>query len=371
MIDTKLIAHTPAFVLEYEALEKNLRLIGQLQKEVPVKFLFALKGFAMHSVFPELAAVAYGATASSLNETLLASPYFSEVHAYAPVYQDREFETIAQIAKHITFNSLSQFEKHKNDCKTTSISLRINPLYSTGGTPLYDPCAIGSRLGLLPEDLATLPQGITGLHSHNLCESGAYELEQTLLSIEKHYGHLLSSISYLNLGGGHLVTRKGYDLDLFKATITSFAKRHPTIQLFVEPGAAFVWETGYLAARILDIVQNRGISTLMLDTSFAAHMPDCLEMPYSPNVVGATVVQDGAYRLGGSSCLAGDWVGSYDFEKPPKVGDTLLLCDMMHYTMVKTTLFNGIALPDIGIVRDGKYQVVKSFGFDEYQRRMS
>lgn len=371
MIDTKQISHTPAFVLEYEALQKNLALIKQLQDQVPVKFLFALKGFAMHSVFPELAASACGATISSLNEALLASPYFSEVHAYAPVYQDREFETIARIAKHITFNSLNEYEKHTKDCPRASKGLRINPLYSAVETELYDPCAIGSRLGVLPQALPTLPEGLSGLHSHNLCESTAHDLEQTLVSIEKHYGHLLPSISWLNLGGGHLVTKKGYDLELFKAVLSSFCMRHPHIQLYLEPGAAFVWETGYLATRILDIVQNQGITTLMLDTSFATHMPDCLEMPYAPQVVGAEIVQEGGYRLGGCSCLAGDWVGSYRFKKPPKVGDTLLLCDMMHYTMVKTTMFNGIALADIGMVRDGLYQIVKTFSFDDYQRRLS
>jgi len=371
MFDTNQISHTPAFVLDYGRFEKNLQLIKDLQQQVPVSFLFALKGFAMHAVFAELVETACGATASSLNEALLASPYFGEVHAYAPVYQDREFETIARIAKHITFNSLSQYEKHKNDCPNAKKSLRINPLYSTVETPLYDPCARGSRLGVLPEDLEVLPHGITGLHAHNLCESGAGELEQTLVSIEKHYGHLLPFISHLNLGGGHLVTRRGYDLELFKAILTSFSLRHPHIKLYVEPGAAFVWETGYLATRIVDIVQNRGITTLMLDSSFAAHMPDCLEMPYCPAVVGAKLTKEGGYRLGGCSCLAGDWVGSYEFEKPPKVGDMLMLCDMMHYTMVKTTMFNGIALPDIGIVRNGLYQVVKSFGFDDYQRRLS
>ncbi len=371
MFDTNQILHTPAFVLDYERFTRNLQLIKDLHRQVPVKFLFALKGFAMHAVFAELAETACGATASSLNEALLASPYFTEVHAYAPVYQDREFATIAALAKHITFNSLSQYEKHKNDCPNAEKGLRINPLYSTVETALYDPCAEGSRLGVLPEDLAVLPQGITGLHVHNLCESGARELERTLHSIEHHYGHLLSSISWLNLGGGHLVTRKGYDLELFKAVLSSFNLRHPHIQLFVEPGAAFVWETGYLATRILDIVHNRGITTLMLDSSFASHMPDCLEMPYAPMVVGAQLTQKGGYRLGGCSCLAGDWVGSYHFEKPPKVGDMLLLCDMMHYTMVKTTMFNGIALPDIAIVRDGLYQVVKSFGYDDYQRRLS
>lgn len=370
MIDPQAITHTPAFVLEYEALQNNLRLIKGLQEELDVSFLFALKGFAMHAVFPELASCAHGATASSLNEALLASPYFAEVHAYAPVYQMREFEAIARIASHITFNSLSQYEKHRKEVSHASVGLRVNPLYSTVSTALYDPCSPGSRLGLLPEDLKTLPEGIEGLHVHNLCESGAQDTASTLASLEQHYGHLLDGLAWLNLGGGHLVTRKGYDLDLFRETILAFKQRHPNLTLYFEPGAAFVWETGYLVTTVLDIVKNRGYTTLMLDTSFAAHMPDCLEMPYAPNVVGATVGESGI-RLGGCSCLAGDWVGSYTFGEEPKVGDRLVLLDMMHYTMVKTTMFNGIALPDIGIMQEGKYRIVKSFGFDDYQRRLS
>lgn len=370
MIDPYAITHTPAFVLEYEAFQNNLSLIKELQKELDISFLFALKGFAMHAVFGELASCAQGATASSLNEALLAAPYFSEVHAYAPVYQEREFEAIERIASHITFNSLSQYEKHRKSVRKASIGLRVNPLYSTVSTALYDPCSPGSRLGILPEELKSVPEGIEGLHVHNLCESGAQDMASTLDSLELHYGHLLDKLVWLNLGGGHLVTRKGYDLDLFRTTIRSFKQKHPHLSLFFEPGAAFVWETGSLVTTVLDIVKNRGYTTLMLDTSFAAHMPDCLEMPYAPNVVGARQGESGI-RLGGCSCLAGDWVGSYTFAEEPKVGDRLVLLDMMHYTMVKTTMFNGIALPDIGIMQEGTYRIVKSFGFDEYQRRLS
>lgn len=371
MINSSIITHTPAFVLEYELLVKNISLIKTLQEELPVSFLFALKGFAMHAVFNELSDCASGATASSLNEALLAAPYFKQVHAYAPVYQEREFSTIAQIANHITFNSLSQFEKHRDQCRHIELGIRINPLYSAVETDLYNPCSVGSRLGILPTDLSTLPEGIHGLHCHNLCESGAEDLQHTLTSIEKHWGHLLGGIKWLNLGGGHLVTRKGYDLELFSKVILDFHQRYPHISLYLEPGAAFVWDTGYLVTEILDIVHNGPFTTLMLDTSFAAHMPDCLEMPYSPRVVGATLVEKGGYRLGGCSCLAGDWVGSYLFDREPKVKDRLILEDMMHYTMVKTTMFNGIALPDIGIYRDGAYKVVKTFGFGDYQRRLS
>ncbi len=371
MIDTKKIKRTPAFVLDYELFMNNLTLIKELQDSLPITFLFALKGFGMHAVFHEIASVAKGATASSLNEALLASPYFRQLHAYAPVYQKNEYETIANMATHVTFNSIAQYEMYKNRSGKAELGLRINPMYSTVETALYDPCSPGSRLGILPTDLQTLPSGISGLHSHNLCESSAEDLVQTLASIEKHWGHFLPKISWLNLGGGHLVTRKGYDLALFRKTIKAFHVKYPHIDLIVEPGAAFVWETGYMVTEILDIVENNGIKTLMLDSSFAAHMPDCLEMPYSPQVEGATITQDGEYRLGGSSCLAGDWVGSYSFQNEPRVGDVLILKDMMHYTMVKTNMFNGIALPDIGIYKENSYQVVRTYGFDEYQRRLS
>ncbi len=255
MFDTNQILHTPAFVLDYERFTRNLQLIKDLHRQVPVKFLFALKGFAMHAVFAELAETACGATASSLNEALLASPYFTEVHAYAPVYQDREFATIAALSKHITFNSLSQYEKHKTIVRMPKRP-EDQPLYSTVETALYDPCAEGSRLGVLPEDLAVLPQGLTGLHVHNLCESGARELERTLHSIEHHYGHLLSSISWLNLGGGHLVTRKGYDLELFKAVLSSFNLRHPPSSSTWNPepplcGRPAIWPPGSLTSCII------------------------------------------------------------------------------------------------------------------------
>ena len=380
MLDARKVKHTPAFVLEYDALEKNLSLIRQLQQELPCTFLFALKGYGMHRVFGEIAASAQGATASSLNEARLASEYFSSVHAYAPVYQKDEFDAIAKISTHITFNSLDQYARYKDRMQTSVAGLRVNPKYEVVETALYDPCSPGSRLGINPEHLQELPEGITGLHVHNLCESGAEEMKGTLDAVEKLYGHFFHRLSWLNLGGGHLVTKKGYDLMLFKKTVLAFNKKYPHIQLIFEPGAAYVWETGVLVSEILDIVSSDGISTLMLDTSFTAHMPDCLEMPYTPQVIGATIVQEGEdtprengnrFRLGGASCLAGDWVGTYLFPTMPKIGDRLVFSDMMHYTMVKTTMFNGIALPDIGIFRNGRYEVVRHFSYEDYKGRLS
>ncbi len=378
MFDTAKVTHTPAFVLEYDALLKNLALIRNLQQEVPCTFLFALKGFGMHRVFGEIASSAQGATASSLNEARLASEFFPNVHAYAPVYQPDEFDAIAKLSSHITFNSVNQYVRYAGRLGTSLAGLRVNPKYEVVETDLYDPCSPGSRLGINPTNLQELPAGITGLHIHNLCESGAEEMKGTLDAIEKLYGGFFSRLSWVNLGGGHLVTREGYDLNLFKETVLAFNKKYPHIRLIFEPGAAYVWETGVLVSEILDIVSSDGIATLMLDASFTAHMPDCLEMPYTPQVRGAKIAKESSkaeeglrYRLGGSSCLAGDWVGDYLFPVVPKIGDRIVFSDMMHYTMVKTTMFNGIAHPDIGIVRDGAYGVVKHFSYEDYRNRLS
>lgn len=380
MLDARIVSHTPAFVLEYEALEKNLALIRDLQKEVPCTFLFALKGFGMHRVFGEIAQAAQGATASSLNEARLASEHFCSVHAYAPVYQKDEFDAIAKLSTHITFNSVAQYTRYRDRTNACLVGLRVNPKYEAVKTALYDPCSPGSRLGINPANLGELPSGITGLHVHNLCESGAKEMKETLQAVEGLYGRFFSSLTWLNLGGGHLVTKKGYDLNLFKQTVLSFKHKYPHIELIFEPGAAYVWETGVLVSEVLDIVSSDGITTLMLDASFTAHMPDCLEMPYTPRVRGARIAggeeetsADSGHRLrlGGSSCLAGDWVGPYLFPAVPKVGDRLVFSDMMHYTMVKTTMFNGIAHPDIGIVREGNYEVVRQFSYDDYKGRLS
>lgn len=378
MLDLTKIVYTPAFVLEYDAFQRNLTLIQKLQQELPCTFLFALKGFGMHHVFGELAACAQGATASSLNEARLASEYFPTVHAYAPVYHPREFDAIAGLSSHITFNSLEQYLRYKDRLGSSLAGLRVNPQYEVVETALYDPCAPGSRLGINAEHLKALPPGVSGLHVHNLCESGAKEMQGTLAAVEKLYGKFFPQLTWLNLGGGHLVTREGYDLELFSETVLDFTRRYPHIRLIFEPGAAYVWETGVLVAEVLDIVTSDDVTTVMLDTSFTAHMPDCLEMPYTPRVRGAKIADEHSekeigyrLRLGGCSCLAGDWVGEYLFPTMPKVGQRLVFSDMMHYTMVKTTMFNGVAHPDIGIFRDGVYEVVKQFSYEDYTSRLS
>ena len=379
MLDVAAVERTPAFVLEQDAFDRNLALIRTLQERLPARFLLALKGFAMYGVFEQIAEVATGATASSLHEARLAAEYFPEVHAYCPAYLPRDFPFISAIAQHITFNSVNQYERYRGALGTSKAGLRINPEYSTVATDLYNPCVPGSRLGVTSSSLSRLPDGISGLHSHNLCESGAEELQSTLEQIERLYGHLLDDIEWLNLGGGHLVTRQGYDQDLLVHILNDFHDRHPHLELILEPGAAFVWETGVLVATVLDIVKNGSTKTVMLDTSFAAHMPDCLEMPYTPRVGGMEILQPHQeptiggeiIRFGGNSCLAGDQVGEYVCPTPLKIGDRVVFEDMMHYTMVKTNTFNGIALPDIAIWRDDSYHVVRRFSYEDYKYRLS
>lgn len=378
MVDPHAIEHTPAFVLEYDRFKENLALIESLQRRIPARFLLALKGFAMHAVFDDIAQVATGATASSLYEAQLASEHFSEVHAYCPVYIPHDFPLIQSLAKHITFNSIAQYKQYRPLLSENKAGLRINPEYSTVETDLYNPCVPGTRLGVAATELKKLPEGISGLHVHNLCESGAEELAGTISNIERLFGHLLPDISWLNLGGGHLVTRTGYKLDLLEETLTKFHDAYPHIELILEPGAAFVWETGVLVAGVLDSVTHDGYTTVMLDTSFAAHMPDCLEMPYTPRIRNGRIYKPGEnlqqgeklVRLGGNSCLAGDWVGDYVVPKHFEIGERIVFEDMMHYTMVKTNMFNGIALPDLGIWNNS-YRVQKRFSYENYKDRLS
>ncbi|MCF7944446.1 MAG: carboxynorspermidine decarboxylase [Spirochaetia bacterium] len=384
------LQRTPAFVLEETRLEENLAVIDGIQKEAPCSFLIALKGFAMFSQFPKISATACGAAVSSLNECRLAGEYFpGNVHAYAPVYRDDEFDAFAETCRHISFNSLSQYEHFKHRLRGASPGLRLNPEYSAVENDLYNPCIPGSRLGVSASELSEdpqlhgsrLPEGIEGFHVHNLCESGAEETIGTLHSIEKLYGRYFPQISWLNLGGGHLVTQKGYHWDILIRGLQEFHEKYPHISLILEPGAAFVWETGVLVSTILDIIRSGSYRIAMLDTSFAAHMPDCLEMPYTPRIRNGEIISSnsdvqkgscGPYRLGGSSCLAGDFTGPYRFNEAPSPGDRIIFEDMMHYTMVKTTMFNGIGLPDIGIWRsNGTYEIIRSFGYEDYKQRLS
>jgi carboxynorspermidine decarboxylase len=367
---------SPCFVLEERALQRNLEVLERVQADSGASIILALKGFAMFSVFPQLRRVLAGTTASSLFEARLGYEEFGpNVHAYAPAYIERDWDELARYCKHITFNSLAQFERYHKRGNGNSFGLRINPEYSPVKTDLYNPCVRGSRFGVRAAQVSSgLPPDVQGLHCHNLCESDSAAVARTLEQIERLFGHLLPAVKWLNLGGGHLMTRRGYDVDHLIAQLTAFRARHPHVDIILEPGSAVAWQTGVLVATVQDVVEADGIRTAILDASFATHMPDCLEMPYRPEIRGASMPADGkpTYRMGGCSCLAGDMVGDYSFEKPLHIGQRLVFEDMMHYTMVKTNMFNGVNLPTIGIWHENDtFEEVRSFTYQDYRNRLS
>lgn len=370
---------TPAFVLDEIALRKNLQLIDRVQKEAGIEIILAFKGFSMWSAFPIVKEYIKGATASSLNEAILCYEEMgAKAHTYAPVFIPSEFDRIMEISSHITFNSIQQFqqykEKVKNHPSNISCGIRVNPEWSDVKTELYNPASPFSRLGELAENFnGELPEGIEGLHFHVLCESNSFALEQVLGNLEKRFGDFLYKIKWLNMGGGHLMTKAGYNVDHLIQVLKKFKQKYK-LDIIMEPGSAFAWETGDLVTRVLDIVEHRGKTTVIIDASFTAHMPDTLEMPYLPTIEGARVAleNENGYRIGGTSCLAGDFVGEYCFDKDPVIGDLMVFKDMIHYTMVKTTTFNGVKHPDICIKRkDGTIEIVKSFGYLDFKNRLS
>ena len=369
---------SPAFVLEESRLIKNLDLIKSIQNRCDISIILALKGFALWKVFPTISNYLKGATASSLHEARLINEKMGvKAHTYSPAYLPEEFDELLAYSSHLTFNSLSQFEYYKDKIVASPVSpgLRVNPEYSDVTISLYNPADPQSRLGVLEEDLvAGLPTGIEGLHFHTLCESSAEALEKTLEAFENKFQHLFPALKWVNFGGGHLMTRKGYNIDLLIQVITSFKRRYPHLEVILEPGSAIAWETGVLVSTVLDIVQHRGQKTAIMDISFTAHMPDTLEMPYRPQIIGAMDPQPGkpSYRLGGVSCLAGDFMEAYSFDQPLQIGDRLVFLDMMHYTMVKTTTFNGVKHPSICIWhRNNLLEVVREFGYKDYKNRLS
>lgn len=370
---------SPCYVLEEALLRKNLRLIESVKKQADIDIILAFKGFSMWSAFPIVREYIQGATASSLHEAMLCYEEMkTEAHTYAPVYVPDEFEEVLKRSSHITFNSLGQYQhyfpKVKESGKQVSIGLRVNPEYSEVKTELYNPCASGSRLGITSDHLGdTLPEGVEGLHFHSLCESSSYDLEKTLREFEKRFGKYLNQIKWVNMGGGHLMTREGYDIAHLIKTLKIFKEKYP-VKVILEPGSAFAWQTGYLVSTILDIVENHGIKTAMLDVSFTAHMPDCLEMPYKPRILGATDAKEGkpTYRLGGNTCLSGDYMGDWSFDMELNIGDKIVFDDMIHYTMVKTSTFNGVPHPSIGIWNDEKgFKLVKKFDYANFKNRLS
>lgn len=378
---------TPYYRIEERLLRNNLALIRRTADEAGVEFILAFKAFALWKTFFIFRDYIAHTTASSPNEARLAFEEFgSKAHTYSPAYEDKDFDTIMRCSSHITFNSLQQFEhfypRIVENKKLISCGLRINPQYSEIETTLYNPCAPGSRFGILAEQLPDkLPEGIEGFHCHNHCESSAAALVHTLEHIEARFGKWLPAIKWLNLGGGHLLTRKDYDVRLLIDTLKSFKARYPQLHLILEPGSAFAWQTGDLFASVVDIVENDGIKTAILNVSFTCHMPDCLEMPYWPAIRGAETLEPPqaagrereplVYRLGGNSCLSGDFMGYWRFEQPLQIGDTIRFSDMIHYTTVKTNMFNGIPHPSLVLLREnGEEELLRRFGYEDYRDRM-
>jgi carboxynorspermidine decarboxylase len=380
MIDYSKIP-SPAYVLEESRLRKNLALIQSVKERAGVNIILAFKAFALWKAFPVIKEYIRYSTASSPWEAQLAwEEMGSKAHTYSPAYTEKDFPLIQAYSSHITFNSLTQFRRFYpsavNNSSRISYGLRINPEYSEVETELYNPAAPGSRLGIVREELGdNLPEGVEGLHFHTLCESSSYALENTLKQVEAKFGDLLPQIRWLNMGGGHLMTRKDYDVEHLIQLLQDFKKKYPHLEIILEPGAAFVWQTGVLVSSVVDVVENKGIKTAILDVSFTCHMPDCLEMPYKPVVRGAymePVEGKPVYRLGGNSCLSGDYMGDWSFDKELQPGDKIVFEDMIHYTIVKTSMFNGIPHPDLCLWRtDGTLETFRRFGYEDYKNRMA
>jgi len=373
------ILPSPCYVIDELRFRKNLTLIKHVSDESGTEIILAFKGFAMWGVFPILREYISGAAASSVDEARLCFEEIgSPAHTYSPVYKESEFQSILKNSSHVTFNSLNQFRKFstelQNYSKNISAGLRINPEYSEVSHGLYNSCSPGSRLGVIADDLRdVLPAGIDGLHFHVLFESDSYALEKVLQIVEVKFGKYFPQLKWINMGGGHLITRKDYDVAHLIKILKRF-RETSGLHVILEPGSAFAWETGELVSTIEDIVENQGIKTAISDISFTAHMPDCLEMPYKPKIAGATDPVPGrpTYRIGGNSCLSGDVLGEWSFDRELKPGDRIIFWDMIHYTMVKTTTFNGVHHPSIGIwSRDGKFKLIKEFGYEDYKNRLS
>ena len=374
----------PVYIIEETLLRKNLQLIANVAKEADVEIILAFKAFALWKTFPIFREYINSTTASSLSEARLALEEFgAKAHTYSPAYTEEEIDDIVRCSSHLTFNSLSQYERFNDRVEgKASIGLRVNPEYSEVGTMLYNPCAPGTRFGITADKLPeTLPANIEGFHCHCHCESGADVLERTLVHIEEKFSKWFLQLKWLNLGGGHLMTRKDYDVPHLINILKGLHERYPWLKIILEPGSAFAWQTGPLVSHVVDIVEDKGIRTAILDVSFTCHMPDCLEMPYMPEVRGAEIVEESSslqsqtseyvYRLGGNSCLSGDFMSSWRFDHELKVGEEVIFEDMIHYTTVKTCMFNGISHPALAMLhKDGKLEILRHFGYEDYRNRM-
>ena len=368
---------TPIYIIEEQKLRRNLMLIADVAAKADIEIILAFKAFALWKTFPVFREYIHATTASSLSESRLAVEKFgAPAHTYSPAYTDDEIDEIVKNSSHISFNSISQYNRYHERAKGVSIGLRVNPEYSEVGTMLYNPCAPGTRFGVTADKLpTTLPEDIEGFHCHCHCESGADVFQRTLVHIEEKFSSWFTQLKWINFGGGHLMTRKDYDIDLLVNTLRDFHAHWPHLRMILEPGSAFAWQTGPLVASVVDIVENHGIHTAILDVSFTCHMPDCLEMPYYPVVRGAEWVEEKSgpylYRLGGNSCLSGDFMGTWRFPQPLSIGDEIIFEDMIHYTTVKTTTFNGVHHPSIAMLRmDGRLEMLRQYTYEDYRNRM-
>lgn len=369
---------TPYYIVYEDKLRANLEKLKSVAQKADIKIIMAFKANALWKTFPIIREYFDASTASSINEMRLSLNHLGhDVHAYCPVYTDETFPEFLKSCSHITFNSLAQYDKYKDMIDASpnhvSVGLRVNPHCSVIDTDIYNPCVPGSRFGESADKLKDgLPDGIEGLHFHALCESDSSDLAKVLAAFRDQYRHLLPGLKWLNMGGGHLITRKDYNVDLLVELMQGLHKDYPDLQIILEPGSAFTWQTGDLVTEVLDVVEDSGIRTAIIDASFACHMPDCLEMPYRPAILEANPDGKGIpYRLGGNSCLSGDYVGDWWFERPLKPGDRLTLMDMNHYTTVKTNMFNGIQHPAIWLQpSQGNPVLLRQFTYDDYERRM-
>ena len=377
---------TPYYLLKESLLRRNLALIKDVSDRSGAEIILAFKAFALWKTFPIFREYIQHTTASSADEARLAMEEFgSPAHTYSPAYTEYDFPTILRCSSHITFNSLSQYRRFRTGGESVSLGLRVNPEYSEIETELYNPCAPGSRFGVLAADLPSpeeFPCDIEGFHIHCHCESSAETFARTLVHIIDKFSPWFSRLKWINFGGGHLMTRKDYNVELLIQTLRDFHARWPHLHMILEPGSAFAWQTGPLVACVVDIVENHGIRTAILDVSFTCHMPDCLEMPYHPVVRGAQLIDESTptpgtslssfpYRLGGNSCLSGDFMGTWLFPHPLAVGDEIIFEDMIHYTTVKTTTFNGVHHPSIVLERlDGTREILREYTYEDYKNRM-
>ena len=373
----------PIYILEEARLRRNLNLIANVAREADVEIILAFKAYALWKTFPIFREYIHATTASSLSEARLALEEFgSKAHTFSPAYTDDEIDEIARCSSHLQFNSLTQYVRYHERVRkvnpTISCGLRVNPEYSEVGTDLYNPCAPGTRFGISADKMPEmLPADIDGFHCHCHCESGADVFERTLKHIENKFSRWFPQLKWINFGGGHLMTRHDYDTLLLVDTLQKFHMRYPWLKVILEPGSAFAWQTGPLVSQVVDVVEDHGIKTAILNVSFTCHMPDCLEMPYNPAVRGSKYIEADdksspyIYRLGGNSCLSGDFMGYWKFDHALLVGENVIFEDMLHYTTVKTNMFNGISHPAIGLAKlDGTLEVLRKYGYEDYRDRM-